>query len=147
VVGTDSLAGDTVQIADFSSFDQEGRGFALVVGSDRSYPFDISPTIYHKLKYDALTFYYQNRSGIEIAMPYAGGPQWARPAGHLSDKSVPCAPGSGCSYRLDVSGGWYDAGDHGKYVVNGGISVWTCSISTSEPSTSALRWPTLRTDA
>src|SRR6185436_19009227 len=31
----------------------------------------------------------------------------------------------GCDYRLDVSGGWYDAGDQGKYVVNGGISVWT----------------------
>jgi endoglucanase len=26
---------------------------------------------------------------------------------------------------LDVTGGWYDAGDYGKYVVNGGISVWT----------------------
>lgn len=26
---------------------------------------------------------------------------------------------------LDVTGGWYDAGDQGKYVVNGGISVWT----------------------
>jgi endoglucanase len=25
----------------------------------------------------------------------------------------------------DVTGGWYDAGDYGKYVVNGGISVWT----------------------
>jgi endoglucanase len=24
-----------------------------------------------------------------------------------------------------VTGGWYDAGDHGKYVVNGGISLWT----------------------
>ena len=24
-----------------------------------------------------------------------------------------------------VLGGWYDAGDHGKYVVNGGIAVWT----------------------
>jgi endoglucanase len=125
VAGTDALAGETVQIADFSPFSQEGRGFAVVVGSDRSHPFDISPTIYHKLKYDALTFYYHNRSGIEIVMPYAGGAQWARPAGHLSDKSVPCAAGSGCGYRLDVSGGWYDAGDHGKYVVNGGISVWT----------------------
>ncbi|WEZ82888.1 glycoside hydrolase family 9 protein [Rhizobium sp. 32-5/1] len=28
-----------------------------------------------------------------------------------------------CSYQLDVSGGWYDAGDQGKYVVNGGIAV------------------------
>ena len=124
-VGIDAQAGDPVQIADFTSYALEGRRFSLVVGSDRSHPFDISPAIYHKLKYDALAFYYQNRSGIEIAMPYAGAAQWARPAGHLSDKSVPCAPGSGCSYRLDVSGGWYDAGDHGKYVVNGGISVWT----------------------
>ena len=38
---------------------------------------------------------------------------------------VPCVAGSGCTYSLDVSGGWYDAGDHGKYVVNAGISVWT----------------------
>ncbi len=100
VAGTDALAGDTVQIADFTSFEREGRGFAMVVGSDRSHPFDISPTIYHKLKYDALAFYYHNRSGIEIVMPYAGGPQWTRPAGHLSDKSVPCAAGSGCSLSL-----------------------------------------------
>ena len=27
-------------------------------------------------------------------------------------------------YTRDVAGGWYDAGDHGKYVVNSGISVW-----------------------
>src|SRR5690606_20915600 len=39
------------------------------------------------------------------------------------DFSVPCWPGT-CNYSLDVSKGWYDAGDHGKYVVNGGITVW-----------------------
>ena len=59
-------------------------------------------------------------------MPHAKGEQWTRPAGHAtSDKSVPCGKGIGCDYSLDVTGGWYDAGDHGKYVVNGGISVWT----------------------
>ena len=35
---------------------------------------------------------------------------------------MPCQPGV-CDYSLDVTGGWYDAGDHGKYVVNGGIAV------------------------
>ena len=30
-----------------------------------------------------------------------------------------------CPYTLDVSGGWYDAGDQGKYLVNGGIALWT----------------------
>ena len=37
---------------------------------------------------------------------------------------MPCLPGSGCTYTLDVKGGWYDAGDHGKYVVNAGYTVW-----------------------
>ena len=58
-------------------------------------------------------------------MPYAGEARWTRPAGHPGDKSVPCAPDAHCDYALDVSGGWYDAGDHGKYVVSGAISAWT----------------------
>ena len=71
-------------------------------------------------------------------MPFAGDAQWARPAGHVNvapnqgDFGVTCfnrndalgQPWTGCAYALDAMG-WYDAGDHGKYVVNGGISVWT----------------------
>jgi len=123
--GLDVPSGDAVHIIDFSVYKGTGRGFTLGVGAERSRPFEIGPGIYRKLKYDALSYFYHNRSGLEIAMPFAGGAQWTRPAGHLSDQSVPCAPNSGCSYTLDVTGGWYDAGDHGKYVVNGGISVWT----------------------
>ena len=44
----------------------------------------------------------------------------------VDDGELPAGGGPGCDYTLDVSGGWYDAGDHGKYVVNGGISVWLC---------------------
>jgi endoglucanase len=124
-VGVDVPSGDSVHIIDFTAYKGAGRGYTLAVGADRSRPFEIGTGIYHKLKYDALSYFYHNRSGIEIAMPFAGGEQWTRPAGHLSDKNVPCAPNSGCSHSLDVAGGWYDGGDHGKYVVNGGISVWT----------------------
>ncbi len=123
--GPDAASGEIVHLADMSSFKQPGEGYRLRVGADTSYPFAIGRDIYKKLKYDALAYFYHNRSGIPVAMPYAGDAKWARPAGHASDKSVPCAPGSGCTYSLDVAGGWYDAGDHGKYVVNGGISVWT----------------------
>jgi endoglucanase len=125
VIGKDEASGDEVQVADFSSFQTPGKGYTLKVGSDASHPFNIEADVYKKLKYDALAYFYHNRSGIEIALPYAGQKQWARPLGHASDKSVPCLQGSGCDYKLDVSGGWYDAGDHGKYVVNGGISTWT----------------------
>ncbi len=125
VFGADKDAGEFLHTVEFSSYTQPGKGFVLEVGQDKSPPFEIGTDLYAKAKVDAIKFYYQNRSGIAIQMPYAGGEQWTRPAGHLSDKSVPCGPGTGCSYSLDVSGGWYDAGDHGKYLVNGGITVWT----------------------
>jgi endoglucanase len=125
VFGDDGASAEHVHLIDFSNVKTPGENLVLRVGDDTSYPFDIASSIYSKLKYDALAYFYHNRSGIEIAMPYAGDASLARPAGHLSDKSVKCLPGSGCDYTLDVAGGWYDAGDHGKYVVNGGIAVWT----------------------
>jgi endoglucanase len=123
--GQDLPSGDRVHVIDFTPFRTAGKGYVLAVGAERSHPFAIGSGIYRQLKVDALAYYYHNRSGIEIAMPYAGQAQWARPAGHLSDRKVACAPEAECSYSLDVSGGWYDAGDHGKYVVNAGIAVWT----------------------
>ncbi|HVV17647.1 MAG TPA: glycoside hydrolase family 9 protein [Polyangia bacterium] len=129
--GKDAASGDDVQIIDFSTFKTRGKDYTLAVGADVSHPFDIGADVYKKLKYDALAYFYQTRSGIEIKMPFAGGKQWTRPAGHVGvapnqgDKSVACLPGSGCDYKLDVAGGWYDAGDQGKYVVNGGIAAWT----------------------
>lgn len=130
-VGPDAASGDQVSIADFSDFKKEGTGYTLKVGNETSHPFDIRSDLYSKLKYQALAFFYHQRSGLELKMPYVGEAQYARPAGHLNvppnkgDKDVTCAPESPCPYKLDVTGGWYDAGDHGKYVVNGGISVWT----------------------
>lgn len=123
--GKDAASGDTVQLVDFSSFKVAGQGYQLAVAGGTSDPFDVSSELYARLKYDALSYFYQNRSGIEIRADLVGSPALARPAGHLSDKSVKCGKLAGCDYSLDASGGWYDAGDHGKYVVNGGISVWT----------------------
>jgi endoglucanase len=123
--GNDAASGDQVQLVDFSSFKAAGQGYRLKVGADESYPFDIGAGIYSQLKLDALSYFYQNRSGIEIKSELLPDPSLARPAGHLSDKSVKCGKNAGCDYALDVSGGWYDAGDQGKYVVNGGIAVWT----------------------
>lgn len=126
--GADAASGDHVQLADFSQLARAGTGYVVRVkeperGTLESFPFDIRDDLYAKLKYEALAYFYHNRSGIPITMPFAGDARWTRPAGHLSDKAVPCW--RDCNYLLDVSGGWYDAGDHGKYVVNGGIAAWT----------------------
>jgi endoglucanase len=122
--GKDQASGESVQLVDFSSFKTAGQGLRLKVGADESYPFDIGSGIYSQLKLDALSFFYQMRSGIEIRRDLVPDPSLARAAGP-SDKNVKCSKLAGCDYALDVSGGWYDAGDHGKYVVNGGISLWT----------------------
>jgi endoglucanase len=138
-LGKDAASGEEVHLIDFSSVTTPGKDLTLKVGNDLSHPFDIDAGVYKKLKYDALAIFYHQRSALAITMPYAGGKQWTRPAGHVNvkandpvkdspntgDKAVPCLKDSGCDYTLDVSGGWYDAGDHGKYVVNGGISAWT----------------------
>ncbi len=122
------VSGDTVQLIDFSSYRRAGKGFTLNLGESHSYPVDISTELYDGLRRDSLQFFYIQRSGIAIEAQYAGE-QYARPAGHLGvapnqgDIMVPCLP-EACSYSRDVRGGWYDAGDQGKYVANGGVSVW-----------------------
>ena len=140
--GLDPSSGLNVHTISFSAVTGQGEGFVLSVDGERSYPFDILEDIYDPLRRDAMSYFYLARSGIEILGEIAGE-EYARPAGHISDAggtdankgdiAVPCQdPASSlkaygepwtCDYTLDVTGGWYDAGDHGKYVVNGGISV------------------------
>ncbi|MGW8779459.1 glycoside hydrolase family 9 protein [Streptomyces sp. NPDC055796] len=129
VHGADQASGQSTHLVDFGAYQGNGTGFTLVVDGQTSHPFDISGALYDGLRADSMAFFYQQRSGIPIDAALTGGTAYARPAGHLGvapnkgDSGVPCQAGA-CDYQLDVRGGWYDAGDHGKYVVNGGISVW-----------------------
>jgi endoglucanase len=66
-------------------------------------------------------FYFQ-RSSVALDASHAG--PWARPAGHL-DRDLRVIVEGESSKRHDAPGGWYDAGDYGKYVVNAGISLGT----------------------
>ncbi|MGI5211872.1 glycoside hydrolase family 9 protein [Plantactinospora sp. CA-290183] len=124
--GLDPSSGQNVHTVDFGRYTRPGTGYTLVADGETSRPFDLGYAFYEQLRTDALKFYYTQRSGIEISEELRPG--YGRPAGHVGaapnqgDTQVPCQPGV-CDYTLDVSGGWYDAGDHGKYVVNGGISV------------------------
>jgi len=132
VHGRDAASGEHVHVADFSGFAGAGDGFRLIVGDAESRPFRIAAGLLDRLPFDALAYFYHNRSGIPIEARFAGGERWARPAGHPRER-VTCFSGTdergvrwpGCRYTLDASRGWYDAGDHGKYVVNGGIALWT----------------------
>lgn len=131
VFGPDAASGQSVHTIDFQSLHTDGDGYRLIVGCHESRPFAILPHPHARLKYDALAYFYQNRAGVPILAAHVSRPDLARDAGHPREEAT-CFSGAdtagvvwpGCDYTLDVTGGWYDAGDHGKYVVNGGISVW-----------------------
>ena len=125
----DPSSGDAVQVLDFSAYRGTGRRLKLRVaasgGRAESDSFDVAERgVLAPLARASLRYFYQNRSGVALAQPFTEGAGWERAAGHPTDAKVPCAADAGCDYTLDVSGGWYDAGDYGKYVVNGGLSVW-----------------------
>ncbi|MEJ6950515.1 glycoside hydrolase family 9 protein [Natronospora cellulosivora (SeqCode)] len=136
--GYDNDSGDYVHIIDFSHIEIYGSNYKLYADSEpvygenslvESYPFDIANDIYDNLVYDSLKYYYYNRSGIPIEMPYAESPEYTRPAGHLPDIMTTSKTETGhwaynVDLEVDVSGGWYTTGDHGKYLAYGGTSVW-----------------------
>lgn len=130
IFGVDGASGDHLHHADFSSTTTPGRDYTLVVndhGTEHSsHAFDIDDQIYSKLRYEALEYFYHNRSGETIAMPYAGSPELTRPAMHPSDwmETWPNDPRQE-DYSLDLTGGWYDAGDTGKYATAAAKTLWT----------------------
>lgn len=132
VFGFDESSGKNVHIINFSNFSKAGENYFLEVEGAQSDRFKIASSLYRDLRNDALSYFYLVRSGTDISEDIAGQ-GYGREAGHLADRSVGCLNKETsekiygqkwtCDYKLDVSGGWYDAGDFGKYVVNGGISV------------------------
>ena len=76
--GADAASGENVHEIDFSAYDTVGTGYTLSVGSETSFPFDISTAGPQKLRYDSLAFFYHQRSGIAIDAVYVGA-AYARP--------------------------------------------------------------------
>ncbi|MBR6044496.1 MAG: glycoside hydrolase family 9 protein [Ruminococcus sp.] len=128
--GYDADSGDTVHTIDFTDVDDTGSFHIEAANGAESREFTIGDKdIWSGLVYDSLNYFYQNRSGIAIESKYITSgdkDKLARAAGHPSDNAeIQQTWGySGSSGSVDVTGGWYDAGDHGKYVVNGGLSLW-----------------------
>ena len=109
---------------------------------NESCEFTIGDDIYDGLLTQAMSYYYQNRSGVPIegkyvdafANPDSKAPLSHSEYGHKPDvaqvqkawiKSYKSEAETQTGVTVDGTYGWYDAGDHGKYAVNGGVSVWT----------------------
>ena len=123
-----NLSGDTVRSADFTEVTDPGMYRICLSGSDVCSPvFRIGEHVYTDITRAAVKAFYYNRSGYEITAQY--GSKWARPAGH-PDTAVIIHESAASRTRpagtvISSPGGWYDAGDYNKYVVNSSITGYT----------------------
>jgi len=132
--GFDALSGHSVHHIDFSEYKAPGDGYKIQVGTNYSEPFSILSRPYEQLSKDSLSYFYLSRAGEPVIAAHApvATPPLTRAAGHVTE-TVTCFQGTdfrgtnwpSCGYSKDVSGGWYDAGDYGKYTVSNGITTWT----------------------
>ncbi len=116
---TDQDTGDTVQAADFTSLKTAGNYYLEIAGVGRSWPFAIGPDVYSRAFYLAMRGFYGQRCGTAVDM----GPEFAdykHPACHLNGEFHESSGKQGPRANI---GGWHDAGDYGRYVVNSGIST------------------------
>lgn len=88
-----------------------------------SVTFKISDDIYNEMLSDMSKYYYYQRQGLDLQEKYAQ--QFARENLHPNDISVKrwSDRNNPSAETFDVSQGWYDAGDYGKYVSPAATSV------------------------
>jgi endoglucanase len=105
----DPASGDTVSSGDFSALTKEGT-YRLRANGQESAPFVIGEIIYGNCFRDVVRFFYYQRCGMELTKDLAGA--FAHGACHTGLAAV-----YGAKETRDVSGGWHDAGDYGRYAV------------------------------
>ena len=118
-------SGTTVKTADFSDFKKQGIYYIKCKGTANSYPFAIGEDIYQDLAVKAVKSFYYARCSEEIKPEFAG--KFARPAAHPDDSILIHKSAAGPKRKegqvISSPGGWYDAGDYNKYIVNSAITV------------------------
>ena len=129
--GTCSYTGEFLWHGDFSAFSTLGH-FRIEVldGAEtllaQSREFEIAERLTGEQLTLTLESFYFQRSGVEL--PADRARKWARPAAHL-DNCLDFHPSMNRAGTWNAHGGWYDAGDYGKYIVNGGVSVGTLLLA------------------
>ena len=113
----DAASGDTTAQADFSSITKPGL-YQLEVAGTLSDIFAINPTVYADALRLTTRSYYGQRCGCSVDL----GNGYKHPACHLDGAFDPT---SGRSGTVPNAGGWHDAGDYGRYIVNSGITTGT----------------------
>lgn len=122
-----ALSGDSVRVIDFSEINQPGRYTIQLEGVKVFFDIEVADRPLTDLVKAGLKAFYFNRTATTIGAEEGG--MWARESGH-PDTSVQIHSSAADELRpegtiISSPGGWYDAGDYNKYIVNSSISVYT----------------------
>jgi len=121
LISNDPNTGLTVYKGDFSPLSRPGIYLIRNDKGEVSFNFTISDSVFKDVAYKSLKGFYFQRCGEALNSQFAG--VYTRAVCHLNDGYFHSTTGK--TGLLTTTGGWHDAGDFGKYVVNAGISVGT----------------------
>ena len=140
------VSGKPRQLVDFSDLTTPGT-YTLYISPSLvgrvGERFSISERPYRELTRAALRAYYHQRASMATEEPYAEG--YARPAGHPDDHVLVHASAATDTRPegtvISSPGGWYDAGDYNKYIVNSGytMGVWLMAYEMNKAYFDTLR--------
>ena len=108
-----SSANEVNYQGDFSSVTTPGKYYIQCEGLEDSYPFEIGDGVYNDLLTESVKMLYLQRCGVEVE---------DEEFGHESCHDT-LATVYGTERKINVTGGWHDAGDYGRYVVPGAKTV------------------------
>lgn len=114
--GTDDISGEDAYVARFDDFNESGV-FCVEADGVKSVAFSVSSNAYDKLMKDLCKCYYFLRCGDALEEKYAG--VYMHKPCHMSKAKVYGEE----STLVDVTGGWHDAGDYGRYSTAGAVAV------------------------
>ncbi len=119
----DSASGDEACLLDFTALESEGEYFILAGNGQRSSAFRIGNDIYKHLQYDVTRCLYYQRCGMPLEEKHAG--IFARPVCHTENAILysDYVKKTADPQKFDMSGGWHDAGDYGRYTSAGAVAV------------------------
>lgn len=109
-----------VWMADFSKLTKEGKYYIQLPSGERSVTFPINADVYREPFRVSMQGFYLWRCGTAVHANYAGN-AFSHEACHLEDGYDDYIGHKGV--RRDGVGGWHDAGDYGKYIVNTGVTL------------------------
>ena len=117
---THDQSGDQVWWFDFSSVVTSGDYYIYDPTNDvRSYRFEIKQGVYKEVLKAAVRMFYYQRCNLAKVEPYAEA-AWTDNAPAFSgiEQDTDCRLVSNptASTSMDLSGGWFDAGDYNKYI-------------------------------